>query len=270
MGAVFVGLLLAAALWRPGLITTAPTFSAPTTAVLTTSRPFISVLPSSALLERDATQGHHAHGHHAHGDSERSHSKRGHSVERRRNAKAPPNFYRMTDCHLHHLWKIDPGKIKEITERVPPPFKMTQYRKVMDVIKLITEHVRSEAKSSKMADCVDLLDKLFGGGKISWDQRCAVIADFGGDMEELKLQAFLQAKNPTFIRRKRPDESRQSKNARALREAEKKARERREAEEQSRQQNHVSTSSRMTEPIETPCKNKEKNTLQKEACEQDS
>ena len=60
------------------------------------------------------------------------------------------------------------------------------------------------------------------------------------------------------------------KNARVLREAEKKAMERREAEEQSRQQNHVSTSSRMTEPIETPCKNKEKNTLQKEACEQDS
>ena len=86
----------------------------------------------------------------------------------------------------------------------------------MDVVKLITEHVGSEAKSSKMAGRVDLLDKLFGGGKISWDQRCAVIADFGGDMEELKLQAFLQAKNPTFVRRKRQGEFCQSQKRKGI------------------------------------------------------
>ena len=177
-------------------------------------------------------------------------------------AKAPPNFCRMADPFLHHLWKTDQKIIQEITDRNPPPFTKAQYRSVIETNKIILKHVRSEAKSGKTADCVEMLDKYYGGGIISWDQRCAVIAELGS-MEELKQQAFLQMKHPTVIPRKRPGKSRQSKKARALREAQEQAREHRKAEEQSRRNDRAATSNRMDQSMKPPIKNRKKSQRKK-------
>ena len=70
-------------------------------------------------------------------------------------------------------------------------------------------------------------------------------------------------KHPTVIPRKQPGKSRQSKKARALREAQEQARERREAEEQSHRNDRAATSNRMTESIKPTNKYRKKSQRKK-------
>ena len=149
----------------------------------------------------------------------------------------------MADVHFHHLWKISPDR----AEHLPLKLKI-KYCKLMESIELIDKHVEEGDFQA--------LDNLYSGGWVSWDQRSAVIARWearSGVVKEHKRQMLLQLQHSMFISRKRPGESRQSRQVRALRKAKLEASQRRKADLQFHQDCRITENAQNSQsPLNNP------------------